>query len=250
MNLQLAAHQGKLYVLEVNPRASRTIPYVSKATGIPFARLAVQTMVGAKLADLGLHQSPRVPLHCVKEVVFPWVRFPNVDPLLGPEMKSTGEVMGIGATFHEAYLKALMGAGMRLAADNKGVFISVCDQDKDQVAHLAHDFSTIGYNIYATSGTAKAIGNAAPVHILKKIDQGSNDILEHIEGHRITLVINTPLTRQSHQDSYYIRQSALRHNLAMATTIECGEAICAALMHQAALEIYPLQKHQSAHVKT
>ena len=246
INLQLAIADGSMYIIEVNPRASRTIPYVSKATGVPFAKLAARAMIGEKLADMDINSMPVPALHAVKEVVFPWIKFPMVDPVLGPEMKSTGEVMGVGTTFDEAYLKALLGAGTRISnvPDTNGVLLSVRTSDKPAVGAIARVFADLKYPVYATSGTAAAIAAVdedIPVTKLRKIDQGSNEIPDLILSGKITLIINTPRSLREHKDSTYIRQAALRRGVAIATTIECGQAIAEALRKQVDFDVYPIQ---------
>ena len=246
MNLQLAIVDDDLFIIEVNPRASRTIPYVSKATGVPFAKLAMRSMAGEKLTELDA--SPTPLFHSVKEVVFPWIKFPNSDPLLGPEMKSTGEVMGVGQTFEEAYLKALLGSGVRIDSDNgtKGVFLSVRDNDKKSMPQIARIFADLGYPLYATKGTAAALGDLK-VHVLRKIDEGSNEITDLIEAGKITLIINTPRSLQEYQDSTYIRQTALKQGVAIATTVECGIAIAQALNKKVRFTVHPIQNpHNSS----
>jgi carbamoyl-phosphate synthase large subunit len=230
MNVQYAIKDDQLYVLEVNPRASRTIPFVSKATGVPLAKLATKVMLGRSLSDLGLTREI-IPAHIsVKEAVFPFDRFPDVDILLGPEMKSTGEVMGIASDFGSAYAKAQLGAGQNLPTAGT-VFISIIDNDKKSVLALAAKFREIGFNIMATYGTsgfltAHGIANQ-PVH---KVSFGRPHVIDAIKNGDIQLVINTSVGGETRRDGYHIRRAALKHKIPYATTIAGGTAICTGIM--------------------
>jgi carbamoyl-phosphate synthase large subunit len=224
MNVQYAIAHGELYVLEVNPRASRTVPYVSKATGIAFAKLAAKVMAGHSLASLGLTSEPRVDHYFVKAPVFPFNRFPLEDTVLGPEMKSTGEVMGSSASFGEAYAKALLGAGVNLPRGG-AAFISVNDNDKPQVVKLARALMDLGFNLVATEGTAEfleARGIEAS-HVLK-VHEGRPNVVDRMINHEVTLVINTPLGRHAFKDDTYIRRAALQYGIPCITTLSAAAA--------------------------
>ncbi|MEK6602458.1 MAG: carbamoyl-phosphate synthase large subunit, partial [Candidatus Binatota bacterium] len=224
MNVQFAVKGRDVYVLEVNPRASRTVPFVSKAIGVPLAKLAARVMVGKKLADLGL-TAEVLPRHIsVKESVFPFNKFPGVDTLLGPEMKSTGEVMGMDSSFGLAYAKAQLGAGMRLP-DRGKVFISVRDEDKQSVAPIAGRLHRIGFQIVATRGTAAYFQNrGVSAEVVNKVQEGSPHIAEAIKDGEIAMVINTPTDAHSHADSYHIRREALDYQVPYFTTIAGADA--------------------------
>jgi len=229
MNVQYAIRQNRLYVIEVNPRASRTVPFVSKATGVPLAKLATKIMLGRTLQELGLTEQV-VPRHLsVKEAVLPFDRFPLVDTLLGPEMKSTGEVMGIDNDFGSAYAKAQLGAGQKLPTQGT-VFISVQDEDKPAVADVAKAFVRMGYSILATSGTCgylNGLGIAAqPVNKLK---QGRPHVEDAIKNNQIDLVINTGSGNTSSKDGYVIRRAALKYAIPYVTTAAGALAMSKAL---------------------
>ena len=231
MNVQFAVKRGEIFLLEVNPRASRTVPFVSKAIGIPLAKLAAKVMVGRKLADLGFTEDV-VPDHIsVKEAVFPFIKFPGVDTLLGPEMKSTGEVMGIDSKFGRAFAKSQIAAGMMLPKEGK-VFISVRDADKAGVLGPARMLSECGFRIAATRGTADFLGrNGIPAEPVLKINEGRPHVADLIKNGEISLVINTPLGAQSKADSYYIRRTALVYNIPYVTTLAAAKAVAHAILH-------------------
>ncbi len=219
MNVQYAVKDGRLYVIEVNPRASRTIPFVSKATGVPLAKLATRVMLGRRLRELGLHQET-VPAHvAVKEAVLPFDKFPEVDTLLGPEMKSTGEVMGIDADFGVAFAKAQLGAGQRLLAEGT-VFISVDDQDKAGVLPVAEKFFAAGFALVATGGTAEFLkAHGLPVSAIQKVSEGRPHVVDAIINHDIHMIVNTGKGDTSRRDGYQIRRAALKFAIPYATTI-------------------------------
>jgi carbamoyl-phosphate synthase large subunit len=229
MNVQFAIQRGRIFILEVNPRASRTIPFVSKATGVPLAKLAAKVMAGRKLADLGF-TSEVVPEHiCVKEAVFPFIKFPDVDTLLGPEMKSTGEVMGIDKTFGTAFAKAQIGAGMILPRSGK-VFVSVRDEDKEGVLAAAERLKQCGFSLVATRGTAAFLtAHGVPCDVVKKVNEGRPHVADLIRNGEIALVINTPLGAQSKADSYYIRRASLVYNIPYFTTLAAARAVSLAI---------------------
>lgn len=236
MNVQYAIKDDRLYVIEVNPRASRTVPFVSKASGVPLAKLATKVMLGRSLAELGLTREV-VPAHVsVKEAVLPFDRFPDVDTLLGPEMKSTGEVMGIDTHFGSAYAKAQLGAGQRLPTEGS-VFISVLDADKPVMAPLAADFARLGFTILATSGTRDYLrGQGVDAEPINKLAQGRPHVEDAIKNGRIQLVINTGMGDTPSKDGYIIRRAALKYGTPYVTTaagaLAVGQAI-AALKSQA-----------------
>ncbi|NOQ67389.1 MAG: ATP-grasp domain-containing protein, partial [Desulfobacterales bacterium] len=218
MNVQFAVKDNELYVLEVNPRASRTVPFVSKATGVPLAKLATKVMMGMKLADLGLTTEVKVDHWAVKEAVFPFDRFANVDTLLGPEMKSTGEVMGIDSSIGVAFAKAQLAAGQKLPVKGN-VFISVRDADKPAVVSLAQRLLSLGFSILATSGTAAFLSeNNVECTMVNKISQGRPHLLDKVQDNEIQWIINTSMGSRTTEDSYTIRRSALDYHLPYSTT--------------------------------
>ena len=224
MNVQFAVQGKNVYVLEVNPRASRTVPFVSKAIGVPLAKMAARIMVGRKLKDLGLIAEV-LPKHIsVKEAVFPFNKFPGVDTLLGPEMKSTGEVMGIDRSFGLAFAKAQLGGGMRLPNEGK-VFISVRDEDKKSANRVAERLHRSGFQIVATRGTAAYFqSRGIPSEVVNKVQEGSPHIADTIKEGAIAMVINTPTDAHSHAASYLIRRCALDYQVPYYTTIAGAEA--------------------------
>jgi len=226
MNVQYAIYHGDLYVLEVNPRASRTVPYVSKATGVPFAKIAAKVMAGMSLRELGLTYEPRVKDYFVKAPVFPFGRFPREDTVLGPEMKSTGEVMGSAPTFGEAYAKALLGAGIDLPREGTA-FLSVNDNDKRPVVvHLAKDLAQLGFRVIATSGTRDFLqNNGVEAGLAFKVHESERpNIVDRMINGEVTLIINTPLGKKSFYDDTYIRRAALQHGISCLTTLTAATA--------------------------
>jgi carbamoyl-phosphate synthase large subunit len=229
MNIQYALKDGKLYVLEVNPRASRTVPFVSKAVGLPLAKLATKVMLGKSLKGLGITHVSEPKHISVKEAVFPFNRFPNVDILLGPEMKSTGEVMGIDQSFGLAFAKSQMAARFQVPMEGT-VFISVNDQHKDKIVPLAESFQKMGFKILATKGTAQYLRKRSiDAGIVFKISEGRPHIVDFIKNGDIQLVINTGSGRKSSRDAYHIRRSALIYNILYTTTIAGARALCEAV---------------------
>ncbi|MGW8303002.1 MAG: carbamoyl-phosphate synthase large subunit, partial [Desulfobacterales bacterium] len=247
MNVQYALKDGQLYVLEVNPRASRTIPFVSKATGVPLAKLATKVMLGRSLQELGL-TAEIVPAHIsVKEAVLPFDRFPDVDLLLGPEMKSTGEVMGIGSDFGSAYAKAQLGAGQNLPTAGT-VFISVIDNDKKTVLPVAAKYRDAGFKIMATHGTSRFLAdNGIPNKAVNKVSVGRPHVVDAIKNAEIQLVINTSIGGETRRDGYYIRRNALRYKVPYATTTAGGMAIYRAIeaLRQKTTTVKTLQEYNS-----
>jgi carbamoyl-phosphate synthase large subunit len=250
MNVQFAIQQqevnGKtedvVYVLEVNPRASRTVPYVSKATGLQLAKIAARCMVGQSLDSQGIAREVEPPYFSVKEAVFPFVKFPGVDTILGPEMKSTGEVMGVGRTFGEAFVKSQLGASVRLPKSGK-VFLSVKNSDKPRAVDIAHDLVKIGFTVVATKGTASAIAAAGvPVETVNKVAEGRPHIVDMIKNDEIALVINTvEEKRNAINDSRTIRTSALAARVTTYTTIAGAKAAVEGMAHLNELHVYDLQ---------
>jgi carbamoyl-phosphate synthase large subunit len=229
MNIQFAIKDHRVYVLEVNPRASRTVPFVSKATGVQIARIAALVMAGKPLADFGLPEDLSVSRFFIKSPVFPFVKFPGVDPILGPEMHSTGEVMGIGETFGEAYGKAMMGAGLSLPRSGTA-FLSVNDTDKGQSVIIARRLARLGFKIMATLGTAARLKEVGlKIETVFKVNEGRPNIVDHIKRGDVALVINTPLGRASHFDEQAIRRAALQYNVPCVTTMTGAQAIVEAL---------------------
>ncbi|MDP3842063.1 MAG: carbamoyl-phosphate synthase large subunit [Oxalobacteraceae bacterium] len=253
MNVQFAIQQkdGKdvVYVLEVNPRASRTVPFVSKATGLQLAKIAARCMVGQSLESQGILHEVVPPYYSVKEAVFPFVKFPGVDTILGPEMKSTGEVMGVGKTFGEAFVKAQLGAGVKLPKSGK-VFISVKASDKPIAVQVAQDLVRLGFTIVATKGTAAAIGAAGvPVTMVNKKSEGRPHVVDMIKNNEIAMVINTVEEKRSAIiDSRAIRTSALAARVTTFTTIFGAEAAVQGMAHLDELHVYDLQGlHKTLH---
>ena len=229
MNVQFAIKDGTIHVLEVNPRASRTVPFVSKAIGVPLARIAARCMVGAKLGDLGLDRRRRIRHYAVKEAVFPFVKFPGVDSLLGPEMQSTGEVMGIGRTFGEAFAKALLATGDELPARGT-VFVSVRDGDKHDTVEVSRDLRRLGYDIVATRGTARAL-DAAGVRCrtVNKVLEGRPHVVDMLKNGEIDMIVNTTEGSQAIADSYTIRRTALQYRVPYFTTMAGARALVEAI---------------------
>ncbi len=246
MNIQFAIKDDRVYVLEVNPRASRTVPFVSKATGVPIARIAALVMAGQALADFHLPDELTVNHRFyIKSPVFPFLKFPGVDPILSPEMHSTGEVMGVGSTFGEAYAKAMMGAGLELPQTGTA-FISVNDNDKGQAALLARRLVRLGFNVMATFGTAARLQEVGlQVETVFKVNEGRPNIVDHIKQGEIALIINTPLGRASHYDEQAIRRAALQYNVPCVTTMTGALALVEAISawrDDATLKVQSLQE--------
>ncbi len=224
MNIQFAIRNDVVYILEVNPRASRTIPFVSKATGVPLAKLAAKIMVGRSLEELGFTREKEVRHVSVKESVFPFNRFPGVDATLGPEMKSTGEVMGIAHAFGIAFAKAELAAGQVLPTKGQ-VFISVKNRDKRAIIFLAKKLIDLGFYIVATRGTAKAISQSGiPVTTVNKVHEGRPNIVDLIKNKEINLIINTPSGHRPKKDHVSIRAVAVAHGIPLITTISGAAA--------------------------
>ncbi len=246
MNVQFAVKKDVIYVLEVNPRASRTVPFVAKATGVPIAKIAARVMAGQPLSSFGLGRRPHLDHMAVKEAVFPFARFPGVDIVLGPEMKSTGEVMGIACDFQRAFAKSQLGAGIRLPVHGT-VFISVKDRDKDAAARLAARLVACGFNLLATDGTARDLSaRGLTVKRINKVLQGRPHCEDAIVNGEVHLVINTTEGAQAMRDSFSIRRSALITNVPHYTTIAGAEAAVAAIEALSVcdgLDVKPLQHY-------
>ena len=242
MNTQSAIQGDTVYVLEVNPRASRTVPFVSKATGVPLAKVSARCMVGKSLKEQGMTKE-RIPnYYNVKEAVFPFVKFPGVDPILGPEMKSTGEVMGVGSTFGEAFTKGQLGAGEVLPQSGK-VFLSVRDADKVNLIPVAKKLVELGFELSASSGTARVIQEAGfECEKVNKVAEGRTHIVDMIKNGQISLVINTTEGRKAIEDSSEIRRAALQNKVAYTTTLTGGEAICIAIEEKENTDVMSLQE--------
>jgi carbamoyl-phosphate synthase large subunit len=258
LNVQYAVKDDEVYVIEANPRASRTVPFVSKATGVPLAKAAARLMVGATLADLraeGIVHPPAAGGHvAVKEAVLPFDRFPGVDTILGPEMRSTGEVMGIDRSFGLAFAKSQAAAGNRLPASGT-VFLSLADRDKAAGIGLARRFVELGFALAATAGTAAAIeADGLPVAtVVAKVGEGSGaDAVDLISSGKVDLVVNTPRGRGPRADGAHIRRAATRHRVACITTVAAARAAAAGIGERAAHrpEVRPLQEyHRDAQLR-
>jgi carbamoyl-phosphate synthase large subunit len=225
INIQFAILYDTLYILEVNPRASRTVPFVSKATGIPVAKIAVQVMAGKSIADLGVRFVTDPPYVAVKESVFPFDRFDKADIFLRPEMRSTGEVMGISATFGGAVMKAFEATGVTVPTGGK-VFLSVNDNDKARILPIAENLHKLGYTLVATHGTTDYIaGRGIPVKPVLKVSEGRPNVIDDIKNGAISLIINTPLGHRARQDEYAIGWAAIKYRVPFITTLSAAEAI-------------------------
>jgi carbamoyl-phosphate synthase large subunit len=247
MNIQFAIFNDKVYVLEVNPRASRTVPFVSKATGVPLAKIAAKLMVGRKLAEFGLPDELKVERFYIKTPVFPFVKFQGVDPILGPEMRSTGEVMGVAENFGGAYLKAQQGAGTKLPGEG-GVFISVNDQDKRFAVELARELIDMGFRLVATRGTQRIIESAGlECGFVYKVNEGRPNVADMIKSKQINLIINTPLGRVSFYDERAIRRAAMQYSVPCVTTMTGATATVAAIraLRDEELTVRSLQEYHA-----
>ncbi len=242
MNVQFAIQDDVVYVLEVNPRASRTVPFVSKATGLQLAKIAARCMLGQTLADQGITGEIHPVNFSVKEAVFPFAKFSGVDTILGPEMKSTGEVMGIGKNFAEAFVKSQLAAGIQLPASGN-ILISVKDSDKSEAVSIAAKLIELGLSLYATRGTAQALSQAGlPVMTVNKVAEGRPHVVDMIKNGEVALIINTVSNRRSAiRDSYSIRRAALQARITYYTTIAGARAACTGMASRQELEVYRLQ---------
>jgi carbamoyl-phosphate synthase large subunit len=231
MNVQMAVQDDNIYVLEVNPRASRTVPFVSKCIGVSLAKIAARCMAGTRLVEQGFTEEIIPHYVSVKESVFPFSKFPGVDPILGPEMKSTGEVMGVGDSFAEAFAKATVAAGEELPQSGRA-FLSVKTSDKPGVADVARDLVELGFELVATRGTAKCLADAGvDTEIVNKVTEGRPDVADLLKNTRIDLIVNTTEGAQAIADSAIIRRLALRNKVCYTTTLAGGEAFCTAIRY-------------------
>jgi carbamoyl-phosphate synthase large subunit len=252
MNVQFAikghGDSAEVYVLEVNPRASRTVPYVSKASGRQLAKIAARCMVGQSLKSQGAVKEIIPPYFSVKEAVFPFRKFPGVDPLLGPEMKSTGEVMGVGESFGEAFLKSQYAASVKLPRQGN-VFISVRNPEHPQVAEIAQRLHDLGFKLFATRGTGKAIEAAGvPLTRVNKVAEGRPHIVDMIKNREIQLIINVVEDKRAVKDSFAIRAAALTQNIPYFTTLAGGRAACLGMLERREITVYSLQElHKRLH---
>jgi carbamoyl-phosphate synthase large subunit len=249
MNVQFAIQNGIVYVLEVNPRASRTAPFVSKATGVPLAKVGARVMTGRTLVELGITRERVPPYHSVKEAVFPFGKFPDADPILGPEMKSTGEVMGTGRSFGEAYAKAQSASGVVLPT--RGVcLISVRERDKPAAVNLARLLIARGFEIVATHGTAQVLEDAGvQCSRANKVREGRPHIVDMIKNDEISLIVNTTEGKRAIHESNSIRREAVARRVTYYTTLAGAFATCEALDHLQEVEVNRLQDlHAEVHV--
>jgi len=251
MNVQYAVKDDEVFVLEVNPRASRTIPFVSKATGVPYARLASQVMAGRKLQEIGLTQEVTIDYFAVKEAVFPFRRFPGVDPVLGPEMRSTGEVMGIDNDFGMAFAKSQIAAQSRLPLEGT-VFISVKNRDKRNIIFIAKKLRDLGFKIVATRGTAKVLSNnGIPVEVVAKVGEGRPNVVDMIKNREIDLIINTPSGGRAQLESSIIRKEAIIRDIPFVTTVSGAEATVYAIerLKSGFITVKSIQEHHQEILK-
>jgi carbamoyl-phosphate synthase large subunit len=242
MNVQFAIQGETVYVLEVNPRASRTVPFVSKACGLQLAKIAARCMTGVKLKDQGVTKEIVPPYYSVKEAVFPFIKFPGVDTILGPEMKSTGEVMGIGSTFAEAFVKSQLGSGDVLPKGGKA-FISVRREDRERVVEIAQALANLGFQLLATRGTAGALVEAGlNVTPVNKVAEGRPHIVDMIKNNEINFIVNVTEDKRAVHDSYAIRRNALQQKVTYYTTLAGAKAACMGMGYMQELEVQSLQE--------
>ena len=246
INIQFAYKEGKVYTLEVNPRASRTIPFVSKATNVPLARIAAQISVGATLDQFQLKPWDKNPYVAVKEAVLPFNKFPNESIFLGPEMKSTGEVMGISKNLGESFMKACISAGNILPRNGK-VFISVNDMDKFNIISVARDFVELGFKLIGTEKTANVLKkNGLPIQYIFKVGEGRPNIVDEIKNKKINLVINTPMGSRSRYDENAIGKACIRHGILIVTTLSGANAVLRGIRSSStSIKVRSLQQYHS-----
>jgi carbamoyl-phosphate synthase large subunit len=247
MNVQFAVKDEEVYIIEVNPRASRTAPFVSKAIGVPLPKLAAKIMAGKTLKELGFTEEIVPPHFSVKEAVFPFIKFPGIDITLGPEMRSTGEVMGIDSDIGSAYAKAQMAAQPALP-DGGNVFISVKDRDKAAVVEIAKDFADLGFTIFATAGTAGVLEeNGIAAKTLFRLNEGRPTALDMIKNGEIQFIVNTPSGEQPRKDEVIIRSAAVANRIATMTTLRAARASAAAIraMRDRGLQVKSLQEYHA-----
>jgi carbamoyl-phosphate synthase large subunit len=242
VNAQFAIKDQDVYILEVNPRASRTVPFVSKAIGVPLAKVAARCMAGVSLRAQGLVKECRPKHYFVKEAVFPFIKFPGVDTVLGPEMKSTGEVMGVGESFGEAYAKAQCGAGTGLPRKGKAM-LSVRQADRPRLVQVARDLLDLGFSLCGTHGSARAVREAGiPCDGVNKVAEGRPHVVDMIKNGEVSFIVNTTEGAQAIIDSAEIRSAALQHKVSYTTTIAGAEATCLALKQACAVGVNRLQE--------
>ena len=247
VNVQFAIKDDAVYVIEVNPRASRTVPFVNKATGHPIARLAAQVQAGKSLAELSFTSMLPVDGFFVKEAVLPFKKFPGVDTLLGPEMRSTGEVMGHAARFGHAFAKAQLAAGVPLPTDGTAL-LTVNDFDKGAILKIARELHRMDFTLLATSGTAEWIKRSGlPVNIARKVDDGGHHIAEMVAAGELDLIINTPLGQTAYDDSRAMRAAAALHDVPLLTTLSAAQAAVNGIraLRARSLQVRSLQQHYS-----
>jgi carbamoyl-phosphate synthase large subunit len=249
MNVQFAIQGDTVYVLEVNPRASRTVPYVSKAIGAPLAKIAARAMAGISLKSQAFEKEIIPPYFSVKEAVFPFRKFPGVDTILGPEMKSTGEVMGVGDNFGEAFVKSQLASSSELPKPGGRAFVSVRSADRDAIVELAKALRDLDFSLVATRGTAQAIESAGiPVAVVNKVKEGRPHIVDMIKNGDIDFIVNVVEDKKAVKDSYAIRAEALARRVVYFTTLAGAHAACMGMQHGDGLEVYSLQAlHQRLH---
>jgi carbamoyl-phosphate synthase large subunit len=246
LNIQFAIKDSELFILEVNPRASRTVPFVSKTTGDSLAKIALKVMLGKKLRELGFLEMKNIPYVSVKEAVLPFNKFPGVDILLSPEMKSTGEVMGISYNFGESYYKAELAAGDRLPGKGT-IFFSINDRSKGELLNEVRKLHAAGFKILATKGTAKFYNeHGIPSEMVYKVNEGRPNVVDRIKDMDIQLVVNTPIGKMTRDDAYYIRQAAVRYHVPAVTTISAAKAAINGLLYvkeMGELSVRPIQEY-------
>lgn len=246
MNIQYAVKDDVVYIIEANPRASRTVPFVSKAVGVPLAKIAAKLIVGHKLKDIGLVDDIEIDHVAVKESIFPFIKLPAADSVLGPEMKSTGESMGIDENFGVSYYKAQLSAGMELPKQGK-LFISVRDSDKNNINDIVEKAESLGFELVATRGTARAVENSVNIEIIRKVSQGSPNIRDAVINGEIDLIVNTPSGKQSADDGYFIRRMAVELGIPYVTTLAGARAVLNAIEHvkEGDIQVKSLNKYHS-----
>ena len=245
LNIQYAIKDEKVFIIEVNPRASRTVPFISKAVGVPLAKMASRIMAGKSLEELGLPESFEIDHFCVKESVFPFIKFPNVDTILGPEMKSTGEVMGIDKDLYAAFAKAQIAAGNRLPSSGTA-FISIKDSDKAKILSVANKLISLGFDLVATVGTNKFLkDNSIESKLVKKVKDGNPNIIDLIKDDKIDLVINTTFSNREIIESFSIRRTSLIKQIPYFTTIAGAIAGVNAIdyIKNGSIKVKPLQDY-------
>jgi carbamoyl-phosphate synthase large subunit len=243
MNMQYAVKDELLYVLEVNPRASRTVPFVSKATGISWAKVATKLLIGRTLRELGITGEVTIEHIAVKEAVLPFNRFFGVDTILGPEMRSTGEVMGIDRDLGMAYAKSQIAAGSMLPREGN-IFVSVKDSDKRDIVHISRRLSELGFNILATRGTAEVLQrNGVEVEVLNKMHEGRPHVVDYMKNHEMQLIINTPSGKRPRSDQWSIRSYAVLYNIPLITTMSAARAALHGMesLLERGMDVKPLQ---------